>query len=284
MPETKNKPRQLSSLQQRVITALIVAPIGIALIVMLPISGLWWLCAALIGTAAYEWLQFASISGRPIRWFVGISVAAAIGLAASQLPETVGRPLGLAGLLVWSFAAAWLANASWGASPALPYRLLKLTLGALILGLAASCLGLLFASQSGRGWFLLLLLFIWAADIGAYFTGKAVGRTKLAPTVSPNKTWEGVAGGMVLNGLVGVVAGLTWLKLSGTPLLLLILLGVVTGAISIIGDLFISMLKRHVGLKDAGRLLPGHGGVLDRFDSLLAAAPAFLFGRLLFGL
>jgi phosphatidate cytidylyltransferase len=119
-----------------------------------------------------------------------------------------------------------------------------------------------------------LLLIVWAADVGAYAFGRLFGRTKLAPAVSPGKTWEGVTGGLVTAGLAAALAA-SWL---GLPATRLVPLAVATALISVLGDLTQSMFKRNVGLKDSGRLLPGHGGVLDRIDSLTAAVPVFVVG------
>jgi phosphatidate cytidylyltransferase len=119
-----------------------------------------------------------------------------------------------------------------------------------------------------------LLMIVWAADVGAYAFGRLLGRTKLAPAVSPGKTWEGVTGGLLTAGLAAGVAA-PWLEL---PVSRLVVLGVATALISVLGDLTQSMFKRNVGLKDSGKLLPGHGGVLDRIDSLTAAVPAFVVG------
>jgi phosphatidate cytidylyltransferase len=119
-----------------------------------------------------------------------------------------------------------------------------------------------------------LLLIVWAADVGAYAFGRMLGRRKLAPAVSPGKTWEGVTGGLLT---AGIAAGLAaaWV---GVPAERLVVLAVTTALISVLGDLTQSMFKRNVGLKDSGKLLPGHGGVLDRIDSLTAAVPVFVVG------
>jgi phosphatidate cytidylyltransferase len=119
-----------------------------------------------------------------------------------------------------------------------------------------------------------LLVIVWAADVGAYAFGRLLGRTKLAPAVSPGKTWEGLTGGLLTAGLAAALAA-DWLNL---PASRLVVLGVATALISVLGDLTQSMFKRNVGLKDSGKLLPGHGGVLDRIDSLTAAVPIFVAG------
>jgi phosphatidate cytidylyltransferase len=127
---------------------------------------------------------------------------------------------------------------------------------------------------------LYLLVLIAAADVGAYFGGRLFGRHKLAPQVSPGKTWEGFVAGVVAAACVAV-AGAIIFDMPFWPWLVLCLL---VAVVSVIGDLTESMFKRHVGLKDSGRLLPGHGGLLDRIDSLTAAAPTFLLGLLALGL
>lgn len=135
-------------------------------------------------------------------------------------------------------------------------------------------------SHSPQLWQLYLLILIWTADSGAYFVGKQWGKHPLAPNISPKKTWEGVFGGLLLSNLFIISYGLylgntlkgmmTWLLLSNLTLVA-----------SVIGDLFESLMKRHSDLKDSGQLLPGHGGILDRIDSLTAAIPVFTLGILL---
>jgi phosphatidate cytidylyltransferase len=124
-----------------------------------------------------------------------------------------------------------------------------------------------------------LLLIVWAADVGAFVFGHWLGRVKLAPAVSPGKTWEGVAGGLLAAGAAAGGAAAVW----GLSWGAFIMLGVVTAAVSVLGDLTQSMFKRNVGVKDSGRLLPGHGGVLDRIDSLTAAVPIFVLGLWVIG-
>ncbi|MGB5544409.1 MAG: phosphatidate cytidylyltransferase, partial [Gammaproteobacteria bacterium] len=143
-------------------------------------------------------------------------------------------------------------------------------------GLLVMPLGWLFLfallQEWGAQWTLFLFLLVAAADVGAFFSGRAFGRHKLAVKVSPGKTWEGVGGGLLAVAAVAA-GGAVWF---GTGLALTIAGAVVVAAFSVLGDLTISMLKRAAGLKDSGNIFPGHGGVLDRIDSLLAALPLFI--------
>ena len=139
------------------------------------------------------------------------------------------------------------------------------------------------AEPAGQWWILALLLIIWAADIGAYFAGRRFGKRKLAVRISPGKTWAGFFGGLASAMLVAVLAG-RYLPGLAAPALPMAMLGAATAVVSVAGALFISLHKRTVGMKDTGRLFPGHGGVLDRFDSLLSGAPFFALGKLLLGL
>ena len=128
--------------------------------------------------------------------------------------------------------------------------------------------------QSGPINLLFALVIVWAADVGAYFAGKRFGRVKLAPGISPGKTWEGVFGGLVL---VSVIA-LAFALFADIAPAVLIPFSMAAAALSIVGDLTVSMFKRTAGLKDSGKLFPGHGGILDRIDSVSAAAPLFALG------
>ncbi len=247
-------------------TALVLAPLAVSAVFLLPpiwFALLFWMVAAL---AAYEWAGLCGIT-RP--WgkllYVGL-----FGVCAFALYGRVPLYLWvLAGsCAVWVVAAAAvLAYPKFSAVFRQP-----LVVGLLGLWLAlAAWLALVVIRDLPQGsyWLLWMFFLAWGADIGAYFAGKAYGKTVLAPAVSPAKTWEGAVGGFLLAGIVCGGAVWFWQPQPGIWLLVTFLLIVV----SVFGDLFESLLKRATGIKDSGTILPGHGGMLDRIDSLLAVAP-----------
>ena len=256
-------------IRERFFTAVVLAAILLLALFALPAAAGSALFAALLLIGAWEWAALAGLSGTG-----GRSAYTAAALAVGWLVWTLGTSgtsvaaLALVDLAVWVVGLIWMLR-----YPVAIPRAFTLVSGLIVLPIGWWLVtGLL----GGRGpwWVLLLFGIVAAADIGAFFSGRAVGRVRLAPAVSPGKTWEGVIGGLLCSALVGAVAGymLNW------SLPAMALLAVAIGAISVIGDLTISMLKRTAGLKDSGRIFPGHGGVLDRVDSLLAALPVYLLG------
>lgn len=127
-------------------------------------------------------------------------------------------------------------------------------------------------------WLMYVFVLVWSADTGAYFAGRKFGKKKMAPKVSPNKSMEGLYGGLALGLLMVVLVSVFKLHYTGMQLLYFVVLSGITIVASVFGDLFESMLKRQAGVKDSGTILPGHGGVLDRIDSLLSATPLFALG------
>jgi len=150
------------------------------------------------------------------------------------------------------------------------------------LGLGATALVWLRQSvETGCANVIVLLLVVWASDIGAYMAGRAIGGARLAPSISPGKTWSGSVGGLVAAALVGAAAALV--LGNGAPIWRPVSFAVLIAGISQAGDLFESLLKRHFGVKDSGTMIPGHGGLLDRLDALLAATPAAALLALVLG-
>jgi phosphatidate cytidylyltransferase len=253
-------------LKQRVITAVIaLVALGLVLFVLPPFVA-ELVIALVILAGAWEWSAFLQSESTTLR--IAYVSLIAVGLAAVNLtwPET-GMPV-LRIALVW-----WLAALVWAFMfPTRIPLLVRWLCGVFVLVPLYAALVMLY--EASPSLLLFALLIVWAADIGAYFTGKRFGRVKLAPRISPNKTWEGVLGGLALVVVLTIVRGI-WLD---GNLAALVPFCVGVAGVSIVGDLTVSMFKRTVGMKDSGSLFPGHGGVLDRIDSVSAAAPLFALG------
>lgn len=223
----------------------------------------------LLLVAAWEWAGLAHARSPVQRAAYTLLVALAIGWLAWWTPTGRMPDWALAlQFLVWAMVGGLLFR--------FPVRIppwVVVVAGLVILPLVwLTFAHLLKLRAFGAWWVLYLFLVVAAADVGAYFAGRRFGRVKLAPQVSPGKTWEGLIGGLCLVALVA--AGAAWWF--GVPVSALIGLSLAVAGISVLGDLGVSMLKRSAGLKDTGQLFPGHGGVLDRIDSLLAALPLFV--------
>jgi phosphatidate cytidylyltransferase len=226
---------------------------------------------------AWEWAGFGALRKPLARALYTLAVALALALSW-RWTETFSHLIALmsAACAWWIVALFWLILA-----PAWNRRVLTLFCGLAVLAPAFVALARLQISAAGfaRGprIVLWLILMVCAADIGAYFAGRAFGARKLAPRVSPGKTWEGALGGLAMVAVIAAGGALYF----GLPPLIVVVFGCVVGIFSVIGDLTESMFKRAAALKDSGTLLPGHGGLLDRIDSVTAAAPLYALG--LFG-
>ncbi|MDE2304778.1 MAG: phosphatidate cytidylyltransferase [Gammaproteobacteria bacterium] len=259
----------------RILTAVVLGVLLLATLFLLPP---FWTRVAFGATfvgGAWEWAGFGGLRGFAARTAYAIVIALLLALAwrASADPERLGWMLRLA-CLWWIVALLWLSLA-----PARHFAPLTLACGVPVLVPAFVALARIHAGGGALGGprgVLWLLLLVFAADIGAFFAGRRFGRLKLAPRVSPGKTWEGAIGGLACVTLValGGAAAL------GQPAATALGFGCAVGVVSIVGDLTESMFKRAADLKDSGTLLPGHGGILDRIDSITAAAPLFALGLL----
>jgi phosphatidate cytidylyltransferase len=276
-------------LKQRVITALIMAGLFLAAIWFLNTAALAVLFGLLVLAGGWEWSRLAGWESVPARGvFVAILASLMTGLywhcqlGGEPTRERVQPVLGLA-CLWWSFALLWVRSYP-GSAALWSNRFMRSIIGLLILAPAWTAAIYLLSYPRGGALLVVMVLIVVSADIGAYFSGKRFGRHKLAPDVSPAKTWEGFWGGQASAALVGVL--LWWsLPAQGAHISLLAALAIVltTAMASVLGDLSVSMVKRESGAKDSGSLLPGHGGMLDRLDSLCGAAPVFTLGLLLAG-
>jgi len=275
-------------LKQRVITAVIMVAVLVAAVAFLPLPGLALAFGVVVCLGGWEWARLAG-------WISSAARAAYAAILASCLValyfycelglepqrEQVQPFLGLA-CLWWSIALLWV-KAYPGSAVLWGNRAMRNLMGLLILAPAWLAAVYLLSFPHGGLIMLGLVVIVAAADVGAYFSGRAWGKHKLAPQVSPAKTWEGFWGGV---GCTVLLALLVWYGLPmGSPISLTAILAVIvaTALASVVGDLVESMVKRESGVKDSGSLLPGHGGVLDRLDSLSAAAPVYALGLLLAG-
>jgi len=259
-------------LRQRIVTAVVLGSAAIGAILFLPteaVSGL----AALIGFAAgAEWIALTHQDSKgPWRWLYGLIVA--LGVLLSWKAFEFSDSLVAIATVLWALLLAWVAGKAWTGKawhvPAHPGLGLLLLIPAL--GLAPY---LHSKPIVGPSLLLTALLVIWVGDIGAYIGGRRFGKTALAPAISPGKTREGAWAGL----LVAVPIGLVSAYMFSIPISSFWMLSgalIVVGIGGILADLLESMVKRSVGKKDSGRLLPGHGGVLDRIDSMLGAVPLY---------
>ena len=274
----------------RLLAALIMAPIAILTVLFMSTPVLAAVSALLFLAALWEWLKLADVEDTLARTILlacnlALMVALVWGSRSAQGGSMALLQLVIViGVVWWLFAMLWLKHYNFASDHNSHARVFKLAAGTLAVVPAWCALGVIHASQpNGHRWLLLALFLVWAADTGAYFSGrkfggKLFGGRKLAPRISPNKTLEGLLGGVLLAVLVAMVAApLAGATVAQLPAVALV--AVVTVLFSVVGDLFESMLKRHVGAKDSGNMIPGHGGVLDRIDSVLAALPVFALGK-----
>ena len=264
-------------LKQRVITAIALVAVLLGVMLGLPPVGTVWLLTLIMLIGAWEWAGFIGNGSAPLRAVFTGTVALALAAAFYLQAVVPGFVQGVLACAIgwWFLAFLWVTMAPTKVSA--PAAAL-----AGLFALVPSWLALVHTTlvTGGTIWVLFTLALVWAADTGAFFAGRWFGRIPLAPRVSPKKTWEGVIGGVALSGLVAWLAAIHLFELEPATF---VLVCVAVAGLSIVGDLTESMLKRAAGLKDSGALFPGHGGMLDRIDSVTAAAPALVFALFGFG-
>lgn len=264
-----------SGLKQRVLTAIVLVPLLLACMFLLPNSVWALLMCVPAALAALEWSRLAGYRRSGSLLFTAVVTATCLGfvvLGASAPPLSAAAAratvlLYLLALLFWAIAVpVWLYFKRRMSQP------LALALTGWIV-LVPAWLAIV-SLQKSAGLLLAVLLAVWIADIAAYFAGRRFGRRKLAPQISPGKTWEGVIGAFVAVLIYGFVVSFVLQPSANLydRLVTMIFVSALT-VLSIVGDLFESWIKRGAGVKDSGSLLPGHGGILDRIDSLTAALP-----------
>ena len=278
----------------RVIAALVMAPLAIAAVLLLPTPWLVALAAVALLGGLWEWLRLAGVDdpiARGTLLIANLLLILALVWASASDPNgsmVLLKLLCVAAVIGWLLVAIWLRHPGFAAAPDARSRIIKLAAGTLVMVPAWCAVGLIHSGEpNGNRWLLLALAIVWAADTGAYFAGRSFGgkvfkERRLAPRISPNKTIEGMIGGLLL----AVLTALVFAPLAGASsdqLPAVALVALLAAGFSVLGDLFESLLKRHAGVKDSGNVIPGHGGLLDRMDGVLAALPVFAVGQIWLG-
>jgi phosphatidate cytidylyltransferase len=273
----------------RVIAALVLTPLAIAAILLLPTPWLMALVAVIFLVGLWEWLRLTDIDdtlARSALLVLNLALMVAIVWASRTdqgFSYVLLQIMVVVGVVWWLLAGFWLKHYGFASDHDTHARVFKLAAGTLAIIPAWCAIGVIHGGQPyGHRWLFVAVAIVWAADTGAYFAGRHYGRRKLSPRISPNKTVEGLAGGLACGLAVALafapLAGATLAQLPAVALVALVAVG-----FSVVGDLFESLLKRHVGAKDSGDLIPGHGGILDRIDGVVAALPVFALGKAWFG-
>lgn len=267
-------------LKARVISALIMAPLVICGVLFLDNPVFSSILGAIALAGVWEWSHLIPLKTMTGRVIYTAAIAVLMWLLWLTGLELLIKPLLLVAFVWWLCALLWLSRPELGAQASLLNSSLKMVAGVLVILPAWAALSTLHAhGERGPTLTLMLLMLVWLADIGAYFAGRQWGKRKLAPAISPGKTWEGVYGGLLASLLFAAIAGglfshsLRWT-------LAFMLISLIAAMFSVAGDLLESLMKRQSGIKDSGNIIPGHGGIFDRIDSLVAAAPMFLIGYL----
>ena len=268
-------------LSQRIVTAIGMAIFFIGSLIYLDPYSFSILVALVVAYGSWEWANlsgFCSFWSKLLYTFFVLGILVFLG-SILGLGKTEPLDLHVAKSLLtwlvswWAVALLWIQGypssaVLWGS------RLGRATIGLLVLAPTWMAASILISLNKGEWLIFVVVLIVAFADIGAYFVGSKFGKHKLAKNVSPNKTWEGFLGAILANLFLILFLGF-FLKLSVTGWLTLFLAVIATVLASVVGDLLESMVKRHRGVKDSGNILPGHGGILDRIDSLTAALPVF---------
>ncbi|MDA8389986.1 MAG: phosphatidate cytidylyltransferase [Gammaproteobacteria bacterium] len=260
-------------LKARIVTGLVLAPLVLAGLVWLGTTGVAVLIGLVMAAGGFEWAGLCQLEGGPRVLYV-LAVAALCALSLAIPLSFILFPA-----LAWWLYATWdLVIHKDQRAGAWRHSSTRLAIGLIVLIPAwRACVALKASDPLHPQWLLLLVFLVWTADTAAYFAGRAFGRRRLAPQVSPGKTVEGVAGGVAAAALLGF----GWVMIAGYGHDLAVktaVFAMVVALFSVVGDLTESKAKRLAGVKDSGHWLPGHGGILDRIDALTAAAPVFVLG------
>jgi len=268
-------------LKQRIITALLLLPVVLGGILLLPIEYFSALWAVAMSIAAYEWLKLSGIKNK-LLLIAGLTVLNGLFLSVWFYPYTNIYA-------EWIILTAWLLIIiSLTGDPVArlqkcrtaSYSVIGTTTGLVVI--FPTWLAMVLLHQHNPWMVLHVFCIVWVADIGAYFSGRRFGKRKLAPAISPGKSWEGVWGGLLAVASYSIIVSFWWQN-NEQQQWLFVVICMLAAIASVAGDLLESVFKRAIGVKDSGQILPGHGGAIDRLDSITAAAPVFVAGYYLAG-
>lgn len=267
-------------LKQRVLTASILALVFLGVLFFAPALVFDVFISCVFAVGAWEWANLSGVQHSLGRIAYGVLVAA-VSFLLLLFSDWLNNEAVLQSILIaacgwWALSLLWIQSypasaVIWGGTP------VRMLIGILVISPAWLASVYLRSLPEGAWLVLVVVMLVATADIGAYFTGKTFGKRKLAPAVSPGKSWEGVWGGAFMVMCLALIANV----FLGTSWLALLCVVVPTALVSVVGDLLESMVKRHRGIKDSSQILPGHGGVMDRIDGLTAAAPVFALASML---
>jgi len=262
-------------LYQRILTAIPLAAFVFWIIFYQPTTVFFAFVLFIVLIAGYEWSKLSGVQNMAARFVYAATITLLIWAVQRYLSDFATWFVYAAGFW-WLLTTGYLMKAT--PKPASDdLKAGRLLVAFVVLPAAAFAMQQVHAMYQGAEWLFYALSLVWVADIGAYFSGKKFGKNKLAPNISPGKTKEGLLGAVITTSLYTIAASF-YFALDVETAALLVLMSIVLTFISVTGDLYFSFLKREAGLKDSGKILPGHGGILDRVDSLLAALPVFLLG------
>jgi len=271
-------------LKARLLSAAIMLPLVVSGVLFLSTPVFAAMLATIMLLAAWEWTHLIPVEQLVLRVVYVLVMAALMWMLWQTGLSHFVFPLLLLALIWWLCALFWLSRPQLCAVLSPLTVNIKLLAGALLLLPAwASLVTLHAGGERGPVLTLMVMVLVWLADSGAYFVGRQWGKTKLAPAISPGKTWEGVFGGLFFSLLFAGIAGMLFSGSIKWTLMFMLVAGIAV-LFSVVGDLLESLMKRHIGIKDSGHIIPGHGGILDRIDGMVAAAPVFLAGYLWLGL
>lgn len=225
--------------------------------------------------SGYEWARLSGVNNNPLRMLFAFVITAVTWAIPQYLADYILWLIYIS--VLWWFSISYYLKLAKPEAANSKLKPDKLFIAFVVLPAAALAMQKIHAMNQGADWLFYALALVWVADTGAYFAGKKFGKNKLAPNISPGKTKEGLMGAVIATSLYTLVASY-YFELDTERSALLVLLSVILTFISASGDLYFSFLKREAGLKDSGNILPGHGGILDRIDSVLAAMPVFAVG------